>query len=65
MFLFGLGKKSELPRPEDSLPGRSIPMAVPEKHFVNGHPLQPPFPPGMEQVIFGLGCFWGAERKFW
>ncbi|MFZ9736787.1 MAG: peptide-methionine (S)-S-oxide reductase MsrA [Prochlorotrichaceae cyanobacterium] len=65
MFLFGLGKKSELPRPEDALPGRSTPMAVPEKHFVNGHPLQPPFPPGMEEVIFGLGCFWGAERKFW
>jgi peptide-methionine (S)-S-oxide reductase len=65
MFLFGLGKKSELPRPEEALPGRSTPMPVPEKHFVNGHPLTPPFPEGMEQVIFGLGCFWGAERKFW
>jgi peptide-methionine (S)-S-oxide reductase len=65
MFLFGLGKKSELPRPEEALPGRSTPMPVPEKHFVNGHPLKPPFPEGMEQVIVGLGCFWGAERKFW
>ena len=65
MFLFGLGKKSELPRPEEALPGRSTPMPVPEKHFVNGHPLKPPFPEGLEQVIVGLGCFWGAERKFW
>ena len=40
-------------------------MPVPETHFVNGHPLRPPFPTGMQQVIFGMGCFWGAERKFW
>lgn len=65
MFLFGLGKKSELPRPENALPGRSTPLPVPDQHFVNKHPLKPPFPEGMEQVIFGLGCFWGAERKFW
>ena len=38
---------------------------MPEKHFVNGHPLKPPFPEGMQQAVFGLGCFWGAERKFW
>ncbi len=48
-----------------ALPGRSTPLPVPDKHFVNGHPLKPPFPAGMQQVVFGLGCFWGAERKFW
>ena len=40
-------------------------MPVPDAHFVNGHPLTPPFPPGMHQAVFGMGCFWGAERKFW
>lgn len=65
MGLFGLGKKATLPTPEQALPGRSEKMAVPERHFVNGHPLQPTFPAGMEQAVFGLGCFWGAERKFW
>ena len=48
-----------------ALPGRDTPMPVPERHFVNGHPLAPPYPEGLEQAIFGLGCFWGAERKFW
>ena len=47
------------------LPGRSEAMPVPDKHFVNGHPLKGPFPAGMEQAVFGMGCFWGAERKFW
>lgn len=65
MVLFGFGKKSGLPKPEEALPGRSQTMSVPANHFVNGHPLKPPFPDGMEKVIFGLGCFWGAERKFW
>ncbi|MGD9387952.1 MAG: peptide-methionine (S)-S-oxide reductase MsrA [Gammaproteobacteria bacterium] len=51
--------------PEDALPGRAEPMAVPETHFVNGHPLKPPYPEGLEVAEFGLGCFWGAERKFW
>lgn len=65
MVLFGFGKKMSLPTPEQALPGRSDKMPVPERHFVNGNPLQPPFPAGMEQAVFGLGCFWGAERKFW
>lgn len=45
--------------------GSSDPLPVPERHYVNGHPLQPPFPTQMTQAVFGLGCFWGAERKFW
>lgn len=65
MGLFGLGKKAAMPSPEKALPGRSEPMPVPEKHFVNGNSLQPPFPEQMEIAMFGLGCFWGAERKFW
>ncbi len=63
--MFGFGKKLTIPTPDQALPGRSTSMPVPAKHYVNGHPLQPPFPAGMEQAIFGLGCFWGAERKFW
>lgn len=65
MVLFGFGKKLSLPTPDQALPGRAEKMPVPEKHFVNGHPLKPPFPAGMETAVFGLGCFWGAERKFW
>ncbi|MBD2102055.1 peptide-methionine (S)-S-oxide reductase MsrA [Leptolyngbya sp. FACHB-261] len=65
MVLFGFGKKQGLPTAEEALPGRAQPMPVPERHFVNGNPLKPPFPEGLEQVVFGLGCFWGAERKFW
>jgi peptide-methionine (S)-S-oxide reductase len=65
MVLFGFGKKLSLPTPEQALPGRSEKMPVPDKHFVNGHPLTPPFPAGLEMAMFGLGCFWGAERKFW
>jgi peptide-methionine (S)-S-oxide reductase len=60
-----LRKKSVLPSAEDALPGRAAPMPVPEAHFVNGHRLTPPFPAGLETAIFGLGCFWGAERCFW
>lgn len=57
--------KLELPSAEQALPGRDSPMPVPEQHYVNGHPLQPPFPEGLEEVQFGLGCFWGAERRLW
>jgi peptide-methionine (S)-S-oxide reductase len=65
MALFGFGKKPGIPTPENALPGRSQEMPVPEAHFVNGHPLKGPFPAGYEQLIVGMGCFWGVERKFW
>ncbi|WP_191489845.1 peptide-methionine (S)-S-oxide reductase MsrA [Pseudomonas sp. FEN] len=60
-----LVNKNVLPTKEQALPGRETPMAVPEKHFVNGNPLLGPFPGNVEFAIFGLGCFWGAERRFW
>src|SRR6476620_6289958 len=59
------GKSMRIPAAADALPGRSTPMAVPEVHYVNGHRIVPPFPDGLELAMFGLGCFWGAERKFW
>ena len=55
----------EIPAADEALPGRARPMPVPERHFVNGNRMVPPFPDGMEEVVFGMGCFWGAERKFW
>ncbi|MFN4165181.1 MAG: peptide-methionine (S)-S-oxide reductase MsrA [Ferrovibrio sp.] len=57
--------KVEMPPRDKALPGRAATMPVPSRHFVNRNPLKPPFPDGMEQAVFGLGCFWGAERKFW
>jgi peptide-methionine (S)-S-oxide reductase len=65
MGIFGLGKKLAMISPEQALPGRINKMAVQAKHYVNSNPLKPPFPEGMETAMFGLGCFWGAERKFW
>ncbi|NEQ50525.1 MAG: peptide-methionine (S)-S-oxide reductase MsrA [Leptolyngbya sp. SIO3F4] len=68
MVLFGLGglgKKATMPSSTDALPGRSEKMPVPKQHYVNGNPLQHPFPDGMQIAMFGLGCFWGAERRFW
>jgi len=63
MSLFN--KKLSLPTREEALPGRDAEMSVTNSHYVYGNPLKPPFPSATEQVIFGLGCFWGAERKFW
>ena len=65
-MLWGLlSKKTKMPDAARVLPGRQEKMPVPEAHFVNGHPLEPPYPEGMEKAVFGLGCFWGAERCFW
>jgi len=58
-------KSSKLPTADEALPGRAEPVHVPDRHFVNGHPLEPPFPEGLEQAVFALGCFWGAEKVFW
>jgi peptide-methionine (S)-S-oxide reductase len=63
--MFFLRKKTTIPTAAEALPGRMEPMAVPERHFVNGHPLAGPFPEGLRQALFGMGCFWGAERGFW
>jgi peptide-methionine (S)-S-oxide reductase len=66
MYLFGLGKKKlSLPTPQEALPGRDKPMSIPSQHYVNGNPMSPPYPDGLEMAMFGMGCFWGAERKFW
>jgi len=58
-------RKSTMPAADAALPGRTTPLRVPETHFVNGHRIVPPFPAGMREAIFGLGCFWGAEKLFW
>jgi len=59
------GKTTRMPTAADALAGRSERMPVPETHYVNGHRLVPPFPDGLQRAMFGMGCFWGAERKFW
>ncbi len=58
-------KKIEMPRPDSALPGRANSMPVPDRHYVLDAPLKPPYPEGSQLAMFGLGCFWGAERKFW
>ena len=63
--MFFMRKAAALPSAADALPGRAQPIPTATTHFVNGRPLLPPYPAGLEQAVFGLGCFWGAERKFW
>ncbi len=60
-----LQKKTTLPTAAEALPGRATPLEVPATHHVNGHRIVPPFPAGMREAVFGLGCFWGAERLYW
>ena len=63
--MFSLKKKTDIPSSKNPLPGRDTPMPVADAHFVNGRPLKPPFPENMQQAVFGLGCFWGAEQRYW
>jgi peptide-methionine (S)-S-oxide reductase len=58
-------KSLEMPTAEQALPGRPTPIPTAKRHFVNGNPIQPPYPEGLQRAVFALGCFWGAERKFW
>lgn len=63
--MFFSSKPSEIPAADKALPGRAEPIPLSNKHYVNGNPLRAPFPEGLETAVFGMGCFWGAERKFW
>ena len=63
--MFGRQRKLELPTAGAALPGRETAMPVPDKHFVNGNAIKGPFPDHLRTAVFGLGCFWGAERRFW
>jgi peptide-methionine (S)-S-oxide reductase len=63
--MWGYEQNLTMPEPSEALPGREDTMPLSPRHFVNGHPLQGPFPDGMQMALFGMGCFWGAERKFW
>jgi peptide-methionine (S)-S-oxide reductase len=66
MFRSMLAKRAKMPAPEQALKGRAAPtFRIPETHFVNRNRIRPPFPAGMQMAMFGMGCFWGAERKFW
>jgi peptide-methionine (S)-S-oxide reductase len=65
MRLFDIRRKHAMPTPQTALPGRADVMPVPAAHFVNGNPLRGPFPAYLQQAVFGMGCFWGVERKFW
>jgi peptide-methionine (S)-S-oxide reductase len=63
--MFGLGRKTRMPSEEEILPGRDTPIRPNPEHFVSGHTILPPFPEGLDKAMFGMGCFWGAERRFW
>ena len=65
IIMFFSSKKLCVPRPDEALPGRQTAMQVGARHFINSHSIAPPFPEGMQRAVFGMGCFWGAERKFW
>src|SRR5215470_18928960 len=65
MSMLFMRKTTALPSAAEALPGRAQPIPTASTHFVNGRKLKPPYPEGLEQAVFGLGCFWGAERKFW